>query len=94
MAQNILKTAAVLAAVAPILRKPRDAAMVLGVSRRYLDQLRLHGLPFIKIGSRVLYDPTECAAWLKANQTDDPNWRELAAQARKVNDEARRRPAK
>lgn len=43
----------------------REAAYWTGLSRSSIEKLRLRGdgPPFIKLGSRVLYDPADLAAW-------------------------------
>ncbi len=41
-----------------------------GLSRSFLEKDRvtgLHGIPFIKAGRRVLYDPDAVESWMKAH---------------------------
>jgi hypothetical protein len=46
------------------------AAKRLGVSTSYLNKLRLSGggPVFVKIGSKVLYDPADLDAWVEARK--------------------------
>lgn len=52
------------------LENVNQAADRLGVSVSYLNKLRLSGRGprFIKLGSRVSYDPADLAAWLDAQK--------------------------
>jgi len=43
----------------------RTAARRMGLSPRSLFSLRRKGLPHIKIGSRVLYSPSDLRAWIE-----------------------------
>lgn len=45
-----------------------EAAARLGIARRTLEDWRVRGggPPFAKLGSRVLYDPAELAAFVQA----------------------------
>ena len=47
-----------------------QAAQRLGVSISYLNKLRLYGggPVFVKIGSKVVYDPADLAAWIEARK--------------------------
>ena len=48
----------------------RDAAALLGVSVRTLLNLRKRdGLPFVPVAARVLYRPTDLAAWVEGRRT-------------------------
>jgi predicted DNA-binding transcriptional regulator AlpA len=54
-----------------------EAAALLGVSKAFLDKLRIYGggPVFLKIGRRVLYDPRDVEAWASARRrtnTSDP----------------------
>lgn len=44
-----------------------DTADILGVSTSYLNKARLTGAgpPFVKIGSRVRYDPGDLVDWIE-----------------------------
>lgn len=59
-----------------------QAAKRLGLARQTLAIMRLRGspLPFIKLGRRVLYDPTDIATFIAANRrrstSDDGRARE------------------
>lgn len=50
----------------PRLMSVIDAANRLGVSTSFLNKLRVSGdgPPFVKIGTRVVYDPADLAVWL------------------------------
>ena len=47
-----------------------EAAERLGVSASYLNRLRVtgEGPPFVKLGTRVTYDPADLAAWIEARK--------------------------
>ncbi len=51
---------------APHLLNVSEAAQRLGVSVSFLNKLRLSrdGPTFLKLGTRVAYDPTDLVAWL------------------------------
>jgi hypothetical protein len=53
----------------PVLLKPRDAAKILLTSENSLAQDRFHGrgVPYIKLGFRVLYDRDVIIEYLRAN---------------------------
>lgn len=50
-----------------------EAAERLSVSKSYLDKLRVTGggPPFVKIGTRVAYDPADLATWLDGQKRQD-----------------------
>ena len=49
----------------PLALAPRDAARALGVSERTLwTYTRLHGVPHVRLGRRILYPVRELADWL------------------------------
>jgi len=50
-----------------------EAADRLGVSGSYLNKLRVTGggPPFVKIGTRVAYDPADLATWLDGQKRQD-----------------------
>jgi hypothetical protein len=51
--------------VGPLALGPRDAARALGVSERTLwTYTRLHGVPHVRLGRRILYPVRELADWL------------------------------
>lgn len=62
-----------------------EAADLLGLSCSYLNRLRMTGggPPFVKIGTRVAYDPTDLAAWVEGQKRQDTRGSEaqLAASA-------------
>ncbi len=55
-----------LPAAAPRLLNVNEAAQRLGVSVSFLNKLRLsrEGPTFLKLGTRVAYDPSDLVAWL------------------------------
>ena len=64
---------------ARLLLSEREAAAVMGVSVRLMLDLRNNdGLPFVRIGARVMYRPADLAAWVDGRRTssttaaDDP----------------------
>ncbi len=56
--------------ITPKLLNTGEAAERLGVSASYLNKLRLQGggPAFVKLGTRVSYDPCDLAAWLDAQK--------------------------
>jgi hypothetical protein len=55
--------------IPPLLLGEKDAARALGLSPRSLFNLRQHeGLPFLKIGTRVMYSPAALAQWVAKRQ--------------------------
>jgi hypothetical protein len=54
----------------PTLLTVADVSDRLGVSVSYLNKLRGSGggPPFVKIGTRVVYDPADLAAWLEGRK--------------------------
>jgi hypothetical protein len=54
----------------PRLLSVSEAADRLGVSISYLNKLRVSGdgPPFVKIGTRVVYDPADLVAWLQGQK--------------------------
>lgn len=56
-------------AESPVLLKPADAAKLLLTSANSLAQDRFHGrgVPYIKLGSRILYDRDVIIEYLRAN---------------------------
>ncbi len=64
----------------PKLLNTGQAAELLGVSGQFLNKLRLTGggPAFVKLGTRVSYDPADLAAWLegqKRHSTSEYNGR-------------------
>ncbi len=56
--------------VARLLLSELEAAAVLGVSVRTMLTLRARDrLPFVRLGTRVLYRPGDLAAWVDARRT-------------------------
>ena len=56
--------------VARLLLNERDAAAALGVGVRTMLNLRdRDGLPFVRVGSRVMYRPADLAAWVDGRRT-------------------------
>ena len=54
----------------PLALAPRDAARALGVSERTLwTYTRLHGVPHVRLGRRILYPVRELADWLASRAT-------------------------
>jgi excisionase family DNA binding protein len=47
-----------------------EAAAYLGISRSYLNKLRVHGggPAFLKLGRRVVYDPRDLETWAASNR--------------------------
>lgn len=48
----------------------QQTAELFGLSKSFLEKDRvtkLHGIPFAKVGRRVLYDPAAVESWLKAH---------------------------
>ena len=55
---------------APLLVDEREARRLLGgVCAKTMYNLRCQGLPFVKIGSRVMYSPADLAAWIQRQKT-------------------------
>ncbi len=51
----------------PLLLTDREAAEALRVTTRTMLNLRnAAGLPFVRIGSRIMYRPADLAAWIAA----------------------------
>ena len=48
-------------------------AEALGVSPDFLRKLREKGLPFLRLGGKVLYHETEVCRWLLENQSVNGN---------------------
>lgn len=47
-----------------------ETAALFGLSRSFLEKDRvtnLHGIPYLKLGRRVLYDPDAVEKWMKAH---------------------------
>ena len=54
------------AAMAPLLVDETDARRLLGgLCAKSMYNLRQQGLPFVKVGSRVMYVPGDLAAWVQ-----------------------------
>ena len=68
--------AAASGAIPPLLVDERDARRLLGgLCAKSMYNLRQQGLPFVKVGSRVMYAPAQLAAWVerqKGGPQDDP----------------------
>jgi excisionase family DNA binding protein len=53
-------------AIAPLLMSELDASRVMGITPRTLYTLRQRaGLPFVRIGARILYRPADLSAWIE-----------------------------
>jgi hypothetical protein len=53
----------------PLLVSERQAAALLNLSVKGLYNLRrVGGIPFLKIGSRVLYSPVDLAGWIQCRK--------------------------
>ena len=60
--------------VEPLLLSEREAARVLGnLCQKTLFNLRQRGLPYIKVGTRVMYRPRDLERWIE--QRDGSNGR-------------------
>src|SRR5687768_11669834 len=46
------------------LLSPKELERVMGVSRTTLWRLREHGLPFVRVGRQLRFDPREVERWL------------------------------
>jgi excisionase family DNA binding protein len=47
-----------------------DVARILGISKAAVYNMRVRGeIPFIKIGSRLRFDPVEIALWIEAKKS-------------------------
>jgi len=59
---------------APLLLTERQAATWLNLSIRTLYTLRHNcAMPFVRIGSRVMYEPSELREWINARKESEPN---------------------
>lgn len=48
----------------------KETAELFGFSKAFLEKdrvTRLHGVPYHKVGRRVLYDPAAVESWMKAH---------------------------
>lgn len=54
----------------PKLLSAHEAAGRLGISESHLNKLRLTsgGPPFVKIGARIVYDPSDLTAWIESRK--------------------------
>ncbi len=57
----------------PRLLSQREAAQLLGVSQRYLWTLRhRRGLPHVRLGRKVMYDPEALRRWIDQQSQNKP----------------------
>lgn len=69
---------AVAAPIPPLLLDERQACAALGgISCRTLFNLRRRGLPFVRVGSRIMYRPADLAAWVNAQLQREPILQEV-----------------
>lgn len=55
--------------IEPLLLNTKQASQALGISQRYLQQLTSDGgLPHVRLGRRVLFDPADLRRWIAANK--------------------------
>ena len=55
--------------VEPLALRGREAAKALGISERSMSRLKADGaLPFVRVGSAILFDVDDIKAWLKGNK--------------------------
>lgn len=70
------------------------AAKLLGVSKSLLDHDRNGGglgVPYVKLGGRVLYEPQTLLAWVRARMVHPPAPQAAQAQAEPQAEQPRRR---
>lgn len=53
----------------PALVGKQDLARQIGVSASQIDRLRKLGLPSVKVGEAVRFEPAKVVAWLKERET-------------------------
>lgn len=55
--------------VQPLLVDESEARRLMGgLCSKTLFNLRKHGLPFVKIGARTMYDPRDLARWIEGRK--------------------------
>jgi excisionase family DNA binding protein len=61
----------------------KEAAKYIGVSKSYLDKLRIYGgsPAFFKIGARVVYDPADLDTWLASKKVANTSQAQQAVAA-------------
>lgn len=57
-------------ALAPLLVDETEARRLLGglCPKSMFNLRRYHGLPFVKLGNRVMYDPNDVADWIESRK--------------------------
>ena len=53
----------------PVLVGKQDLARQIGVSASQIDRLRKLGLPSVKVGESVRFEPAKVLAWLKESES-------------------------
>jgi hypothetical protein len=67
---DLLKPPAPAPPLPALLVSEKEAARLLGgLSSRTVFSLRKRGLPFVKIGARVMFSPTDLAVWIERQRT-------------------------
>ncbi len=69
LVNRAVSAALYLRSTGPVLVGKQDLARQIGVSASQIDRLRKLGLPSVKVGDSVRFEPAKVVAWLKERET-------------------------